>query len=201
MQFSFTQVAGAIFAVATAASAATWYIRGEQIDVLKQTVEAYEISNDLNLNELSKNVLSATSKLSYQLDRAESIDELKDEITSIEGQLKEEKALSFSQKEVIGGQAKELSTMKIQIESLFSDYQQFSMAKNSPIKLYSAKYVLSIESISSTGVWIYLNNNLSSMAIGNYKELNNGESDCKIFLESIVNNSKANFSILCDVVA
>ena len=198
MQFSLPQVAGALFAVVTAAAAATWYVREEQIDVLKQQVELCQDYEGMSLQELSDGALDAVSMLRVQLSKLESNDGLRREIAALKGELVKEKERALSQEKIIDSDKMEIEGLKSQIMSLFSDYQYFSLEANEPRKLFSAKYVVTVDSVREDGVWVYINNDISSMAIGNYKELKNDSLNCKMYLEGIDDKTKANFSVLCD---
>ncbi|MEH6812922.1 MAG: hypothetical protein V7677_10380 [Motiliproteus sp.] len=191
MQFSISQVAATILAVATTTSAATWYIRGDQIEVLKEQVSSYKIARDMNLESLSKNAALAIDGLNSKL---ESLDERNSLIEKVSEQEKSISDLKSKNELYLA----KLNKLETQIGTLFSSHNEFSLKDEEHVKLFEAEYSLAINRVQSDDVIIILNNETMFLKPGKYIEIANKGIPCKLFLESMRKWSSANFSVLCE---
>ncbi|MEP1871128.1 MAG: hypothetical protein ABJJ44_16480 [Paraglaciecola sp.] len=193
MQFTIPQVSAALLAVATGASAASWYIRGEQIDVLKEQVSSFQAFEEMDLLSLTKNANLATEKLSIKLKEIEDIDAL-----IIQNKNQAEKILALD--ELNKSQLNKISILESQVKSAFSSTTVFSLKRSEHIKLFNSEYVVAIKSVQSDDVFFTLNNSSRLLSPGEYIKIENAKTPCKLFLESMESYSLANFSVLCEKI-
>ncbi|WNZ56015.1 hypothetical protein QT397_24765 [Microbulbifer sp. MKSA007] len=198
MQFNVKEVSAALFTVITVTAAATWYLRGEQIDVLKQQIAAYETSEKLNLIELSKKAADAADKLSLQLNKQEEFDKLNSEISRLKLSVIEEKNISEKRSKEIQEKKKEIDVLKGRIDALFSNHQEFDLYEGDVKKLFSAKYILSVTTVYDDDANIVFNNQKSNMTVGQYINLKQGDQSCRLFLDKVNSYKSVKYSVLCE---
>lgn len=193
MQFSTPQVSAALLAVATAASAASWYIRDAQINVLKDQISSYRVFEGMDLLSLTTNANLATEKLSLKLKKIEDIEALKTKNIKLSEKIS---VLNESKK----SQLNKISILESQVNSSFSSTTVFSLKKSEHIKLFKSQYVVAIKSVQSNDVFFTLNNNSRLISPGEYINIKHDNTPCKLFLESMERYSIANFSVLCEKI-
>ena len=198
MQFSISQVAGAILTAATVSAAASWYLRGEQIDVLKEQLHAYETAQDLNLNDLTLNAQAAIESLKLQLARMNELDQLKEQILSLEEELSAKAHQVETLSDELAEKDKTIGALDSQVKSLFSEYQQFTLGRGQVRKLFEGKFTLSVAYVTSDSADIVLNNQMSRVTVGQYLDVSSGTRKCKMTLEGVSSWATAAFSVLCD---
>ncbi|MFT4757417.1 MAG: hypothetical protein ACI91R_002071 [Vicingaceae bacterium] len=191
MQFSIQQLAAALLSIATASAVSVWYMRGEQIDVLKEKISAYEISGELKLSSLAKNAELATRKLATQLAKLENIETLSKSNESQNNLISE---LSKSNEE----QLNKILLLESQVRSIFSSSTAFSLKNGEHIKLFGAEYIFAVKKIGMMDVYYSLNNDGGLLSSGGYVKFEYKNKPCKLILESFEYDKVANFSVLCE---
>lgn len=203
---SLTSFVVILFTWTIAVFGASYFIcRNLLLTNLEQRIDTYETVKNLNLEKLSERALDATKKLTLQLDRMEKIETLNQTIMKLKEEIKKLEKIKNSQNETITSQNEtitekdeEIKSLKLEITSLFSDIQKFDAGEDEVIKLLNAKYILSVNTIYQDDVDIILNNDHSSMDIGEYISIEKDGVSCRLFLEKVIPYQKAHFTILCD---
>ncbi|WP_226701881.1 hypothetical protein [Microbulbifer elongatus] len=190
MQFSLSQLAGAIITSATLASGVVVYIKSEQVNLLKDQISAFKSLNDVGLESLAKDAAIATSELKETLSKLQERKSLIERISKQEETIQNLESNSESQENRI-------KMLESQTNSMFSSNSSFSLKDKEHVKLFDAKYVLAVRKVQGEDVYLSLNNEMKFLRPGDYLELTNNEIPCKLFLESLKKWDVAEFSLLC----
>ena len=198
MQITTTQLVSGLFAIVTTAVAATWYLRGEQIEVLEEKLDTFTRIEQLGLEALSNNANKATALLNRQLVDLSKLDEFKSEVDQLSQEIEALEIEKIALERKLTAKEGEVETLKLTFANKFSKHEVFTVFENKPLKLFDADHVLNLDhAYDDAANFVFDNKNYNVFGIGEWVNFDQKDLKCRLILDSTVENKSATFSLLC----
>ncbi|MGB0893581.1 MAG: hypothetical protein ACPGUD_04180 [Parashewanella sp.] len=184
--------------IASAVGACSWYIRGEQIDYLKQQIASYEQVNKMPLKPTVEALQKAAKSVDLRLTNLTDNDKLKSEVKNLRSYVEKLESEKASLGKNLKEQAKDISALNTKILKFTGEKFDFRLRTGESIHLGGEGNSFGLVSIIGSTAYLTFYNEKKQLDVGQFFEFNKNGEKCKLYYVSKVYYNSLSFSSRCN---